>query len=165
MAAPAPSATPTRIEADIVIPGRGDPILDGCVVLRGNVIEYAGPRAGAPPTPDADAVTVAAVLPGLWDCHCHLFGIRQANLQQLATDDVALRATRIGVDAHRALLAGFTSLREVGGLGVHLARSIAEGTLPGPEIYAAGGLVTFTEQVFPSEPLIDLRIERGIGDR
>lgn len=33
------------------------------------------------------------------------------------------------------------------------------------EIYAAGGVVTFTEQIFPSEPLTELRIERGIGDR
>jgi imidazolonepropionase-like amidohydrolase len=139
-----PSAAPTRIEADILIPGRGAPVVDGCVILRGGVIEYAGRRTAAPPTPDAEPSRVAAVLPGLWDCHCHLFGLREANLQHLASDEVALRATRIGPDVHRALMAGFTSLREVGGLGVHLARSIAEGTLPGPEIYAAGALLSTT---------------------
>lgn len=135
---------PTRIEADLLIPGRGDPVVDGCVIVRDGMIEFAGAQRDAPPTPDVEVARVAAVLPGMWDCHCHLFGIRGANLQHLATDEVALRATRIGVDANRALLAGFTSLREVGGLGVHLARSIAEGTLPGPEIYAAGALLSTT---------------------
>ena len=56
-----------RIEADILIPGRGEPIRDGCVVLDGATITYAGPIAGAPTTPSAGVHRVPAVLPGLWD--------------------------------------------------------------------------------------------------
>jgi len=40
--------------------------------------------------------------------------------------------------------AGITSLREVGGLGVYLARAIAEGSLAGPTIYSAGTLLSTT---------------------
>src|SRR5262249_62061337 len=40
--------------------------------------------------------------------------------------------------------AGITSVREVGGLGVHLARAVAEGVLEGPAIYAAGAILSIT---------------------
>ena len=36
-----------RITADLLIPGRGDPVPDGVVVLDGGRISYAGPAAGA----------------------------------------------------------------------------------------------------------------------
>jgi imidazolonepropionase-like amidohydrolase len=37
-----------------------------------------------------------------------------------------------------------TSVREVGGLGVYLARAIEEGTLDGPSIYGAGAILSVT---------------------
>ena len=42
-----------RIEARQLVPGRGEPITDGVVVLRDGVVAYAGPAAHAPATPDA----------------------------------------------------------------------------------------------------------------
>jgi imidazolonepropionase-like amidohydrolase len=51
-------------------------------------------------------------------------------------EPVALRSARTARDAEHALLAGFTSVREAGGLGIHLARAIDEGTIPGPTVYA-----------------------------
>ena len=133
-----------RIQADLLIPRVGDAIADGVVAIEDGAVTYAGSAHDAPPTPGAITVTTPVVMPGMWDCHCHLFGIREANLAQLATEPVAVRATRIGLDAERALLAGVTSLREVGGLGVYLARTIEEGTLRGPHIYAAGALLSTT---------------------
>jgi imidazolonepropionase-like amidohydrolase len=65
-----------RIEADLLIPGTGEPIRDGLVVLDGPTITYAGPAADAPPTPQAPSTRAATVLPGLWDCHGHLLGTR-----------------------------------------------------------------------------------------
>jgi imidazolonepropionase-like amidohydrolase len=37
-----------------------------------------------------------------------------------------------------------TSVREVGGLGVYLARAVEEGTLDGPTIYGAGAILSVT---------------------
>lgn len=37
-----------RIEAELLIPGRGEPVRDAVVVLDGATIGYAGPAAGAP---------------------------------------------------------------------------------------------------------------------
>jgi imidazolonepropionase-like amidohydrolase len=47
-------------------------------------------------------------------------------------------------DLRAALDAGVTSVREVGGLGVHLARAVADGTLDGPTIYGAGAVLSAT---------------------
>ena len=38
-----------RIEAGLLIPGRGGPVRDGVVVLDGPRISYAGPAGVAPP--------------------------------------------------------------------------------------------------------------------
>jgi hypothetical protein len=54
-----------RIEADLLIPGTGEPIRDGVVVWDGPTISYAGPAANAPSTPQAPSTRAATVLPGL----------------------------------------------------------------------------------------------------
>ena len=133
-----------RIEADLLIPGRGEPVSDGVVVLDGDRIGYAGPAADAPQTPQASRHRAAAVLPGLWDCHGHFLGTRTLNLGLLPLQPLALRAARCARDLRNALDAGVTSVREVGGLGVHLARAVAEGVLDGPAVYAAGAILSTT---------------------
>ena len=40
-----------RIHANLLIPGIGDPVHDGVVVLDGHRISYAGTAAAAPDTP------------------------------------------------------------------------------------------------------------------
>jgi imidazolonepropionase-like amidohydrolase len=80
----------------------------------------------------------------LWDCHGHLMGTRAMDLNRLPLEPVALRAARCARDLRAALDAGVTSVREVGGLGIHLARAVAEGTLDGPSIYAAGSILSTT---------------------
>lgn len=62
-----------RIDADVLIPGRGDPVAKGTVVMEGSQITYAGPQADAPDTPNAEVVSTAAVMPGMWDCHAHFW--------------------------------------------------------------------------------------------
>jgi imidazolonepropionase-like amidohydrolase len=133
-----------RIEADLLIPGRGDPVRDGVVVTDGAALAYAGPAATAPDTPDAELVRAAAVMPGMWDCHVHLIGARSTDLARLPQDPVPLRAARAAMDLRAALDAGVTSVREVGGMGVYLNRAVVEGTVEGPHIYAAGSILSTT---------------------
>jgi imidazolonepropionase-like amidohydrolase len=133
-----------RIEAELLIPGRGEPVQDGVVVLDGSRIGYAGPAVSAPRTPGATVTRAAAVMPGLWDCHGHFFGARTFDLARVAIEPMALRGARSARDLRAALDAGVTSVREVGGLGIHLARAVAEGVLDGPAIYGAGAILSTT---------------------
>jgi imidazolonepropionase-like amidohydrolase len=133
-----------RITADLLIPGSEDPVRDGVVVLDGARISYAGPAAGAPDTTGASVSRAATVMPGLWDCHGHFMGSRVFDLGRLPQEPLALRGARCARDLRAALDAGVTSVREVGGLGVYLARAVAEGVLDGPAIYAAGAVLSTT---------------------
>ncbi len=128
-----------RIDADILIPGQGTPVPNGTVIIEGTSISYAGPTAEAPSLPHIDSYRVPTVMPGMWDCHAHFFGTEGADLTYLATTPTPVSAVRAARDAHTLLMAGFTSAREMGGIGVYLTRLIEEGTIVGPNIYGAGG--------------------------
>jgi imidazolonepropionase-like amidohydrolase len=133
-----------RIDAGLLIPGRGEPVRDATVLIDGTRVSYAGPAAGAPQTPEVVSRSTATVLPGLWDCHGHFMGSRAMDLARLATEPVQLRAARSARDLTNALNAGVTSVREVGGLGIYLARAVREGLLDGPSVYAAGAVLSTT---------------------
>jgi imidazolonepropionase-like amidohydrolase len=133
-----------RISAGLLIPGTGEPVRDGVVILDGEQISYAGPAAAAPDTPGASRHQAAAVLPGLWDCHGHFFGARVFDLDKTPLEHVAVRAVRATHDLRAALDAGVTSVREVGGLGIFLARVVSEGLVDGPAIYPAGAILSTT---------------------
>jgi imidazolonepropionase-like amidohydrolase len=121
-----------RIAADLLIPGIGDPIRDGVVVLEDQRISYAGPAAAAPDTPGAVSRQAATVMPGMWDCHGHFLGSRVFDLGKMPVEPLTLRAVRSARDLRAALDAGITSVREVGGLGIDLARVVAEGVAAMP---------------------------------
>ncbi len=80
------------------------------------------------------------VMPGLIDMHVHLEGETNPNryLQAFTLNDadVAFNAANF---ANRTLLAGFTTVRDLGGSGVNVALrdAIGKGTIPGPRIFTA----------------------------
>jgi len=89
------------------------------------------------------------VMPGLMDMHVHLSGeITKSSYSEkftMSPVDVAFRST---VFAEDTLLAGFTTVRDLGdlapGLGVALRKAIAKGYILGPRIYAAGKSIATT---------------------
>lgn len=134
----------TRIEATRLIPGRDDVVDDGVVVMDGGTITYAGASADAPDTPDADVVKTDTVMPGMWECHGHFVGIYSANISEAFTIRPQLSAMRVTKDAGAVLRAGFTSVREMGGMGTFLGRAVEEGAVVGPSIYGSGSMLSMT---------------------
>lgn len=135
----------TRITADTLIPGRGDPIAKGIVVLDGDNITYAGPQEAAPPAAPEDTDRhVPAVMPGMWESHGHFVGSEIPDLEQMATADAGSLVARATADAAATLNGGITSVREMGGVGLSLKPVIDEGTIAGPRIHAAGSILSTT---------------------
>ena len=107
------------------------------------------------------------VLPGLMDMHTHLsseFSARSyIDRVQLETADFAIRST---VYAERTLMAGFTTVRDLGDSGfitVALRRAIQEGRVAGPRIYTAGkGIGTTGGHADPSNGLSS-RLRSPVG--
>lgn len=87
------------------------------------------------------------VLPGLVDMHVHLEGEtnKDQNLQRFTLNDadIAFRST---VFAKKTLLAGFTTVRDLGGSGVNIAlrNAINQGLVMGPRIFTAGKSIATT---------------------
>ncbi|HEX3808736.1 MAG TPA: amidohydrolase family protein [Rhizomicrobium sp.] len=85
----------------------------------------------------------ATVLPGLIDCHVHVTvqfdgGNPVAEAVTLTDYDSAVRSTAF---ARATLLAGFTSVRDVGAQAsvvIALKNAIAKGFVPGPRMWVAG---------------------------
>ena len=134
-----------RIDTDHLIPGNGEPVPDATVIIRGGIIDWTGPTRDAPATGEGvQTVHVPWLMPGLWDCHTHMTGLISTSLDDVMRLPVAVAAARSVRDAGRAIRAGVTSVREVGGYGIYLARVVAEGSIMGPHIYAAGDLISPT---------------------
>jgi imidazolonepropionase-like amidohydrolase len=135
-----------RINAGLLIPGRGEPVRDQTVVVDKGAIVAVGPRASVTVPAGAQVIDGRGktLVPGLWDCHGHFMCSRGLYLARLPQEPTPLRAARSARDLANALNAGITSVREVGGLGVYLAQAVREGLLDGPSIYAAGAVLSTT---------------------
>jgi imidazolonepropionase-like amidohydrolase len=87
------------------------------------------------------------VMPGLIDLHVHLEGEtnRDQALQRFTLNeaDIAFRAAAF---AKKTLLAGFTTVRDLGGTGVNTAlrNAINQGYVIGPRIFSAGKSIATT---------------------
>lgn len=133
-----------RIDADLLIPGAGEPVSNGSVIADDGKIVYAGPSAGAPNGDITHIYEAPVVMPGMWDCHGHFIGARRLDLGEVMRTPPMVVAARAVGDARAALDAGFTSIREAGGVGVYLARVINEGLIEGPNIYGPGAILSQT---------------------
>jgi len=113
------------------------------IVVEGNQIKsiqrgFIKPQA----TSEAKIVDLSThtVMPGLMDMHVHVESESSPSsyLENFTLSD-ADRAFRSQMFAMRNLMAGFTTLRDLGGSGVNVAlrNAINQGTVKGPRIYTA----------------------------
>ena len=143
---PAPPPTPIVLRAARVVDGSGSaPIANGIVVVTGNRITAVG-RSGAVTVP-AGAQTIdlgdATLLPGLIDAHTHISGRTlgdPGNDLESVKDYDTYGAVLSVVHAQRTLMAGFTTIRNVGAehwADLALKKAINEGKVRGPRMQGA----------------------------
>ena len=111
------------------------------IVIENGSIVSVGPMTGAPGNID---LSRHACLPGLIDMHVHLTSETlpavDAYRDRLTANpaDMAYRSIKF---AERTLMAGFTTVRDLGAaddLNIALKRAIAAGDVPGPRMFTAG---------------------------
>jgi imidazolonepropionase-like amidohydrolase len=143
---------PLVLVADTVLDGTGaEPIHEGTVQIADGQVAWVGPTASAPSAPaDAEVLELpgTTVMPGLIDAHTHIMYNRYASAVEIDSKDSLEGATINAIaNAQRLLLAGFTTIRDVGSRGtiaVAVRDGIQDGTLTGPRIYASGRIVSTT---------------------
>jgi imidazolonepropionase-like amidohydrolase len=89
------------------------------------------------------------VLPGLVDCHTHLADLANAEPLELLRKTAAQTAYEAIPNARVTLLAGFTTVRDVGVYrafnDVAMRDAIAKGIIIGPRMYVAGAYITISQ--------------------
>lgn len=145
-------AAPLAIDCGQLIDVKAGRLLSQMTVLVEGSRITAVQRRSEPLTEGTRRIALpdSTCLPGLIDMHVHLSGETAPQVESLREelqDDPADAAFRSVALAERTLLAGFTTVRDLGGAdGVNLAmkRAIAAGEIKGPRIYTAGHIISTT---------------------
>lgn len=145
---------------DRVWTGDGDAAHAGWAVLvHDDAIAAVGPVASIHAPANAQRVELpgATLTPGLIDLHSHLF-LHPYNEtlwnDQVLTEAQDYRTLEAAAHAKATLLAGFTTLRDLGTEGagfadVSVKRAIEEGLIPGPRMFVATRAIVATASYGP----------------
>jgi imidazolonepropionase-like amidohydrolase len=144
-AAPAPSRTVIRA-GQLLDVRTGKTLANQAIVVEDGKIVSVGPDSGAAAGATVIDLLSKTVLPGLIDAHTHITYDPKFGYDRLA---ISLpREALIGAkNARVTLLAGFTTIRNVGADGfsdIALRDAINAGDIPGPRIDASGPALSIT---------------------
>ena len=155
-----------------IFDGESAELHDGWVVLvRGEKIEGVG-RAGEIKTP-ADAKVIdlpgMTLLPGLIDAHSHVLLHPYSETvwnDQVAREALSLRVARATNHLRNTLLAGFTTIRDLGTEGagyadVGLKQAVQQGIIPGPRMAVATRAIVATGSYGPKGYASEWNVPQG----
>jgi imidazolonepropionase-like amidohydrolase len=145
------SAAQAKSDAPVSILLRPAAIFDGqqlragwAVLVTGDKIAATGPATEISAPSDARTIDLPndTIIPGLIEGHAHLFLHPYSETpwnDQVTNESVALRIARATEHARRTLLAGFTTVRDLGTEGagyadVGLKQAIDQEIIPGPRL-------------------------------
>ncbi|MBL8516743.1 MAG: amidohydrolase family protein [Betaproteobacteria bacterium] len=143
------------------------------IVVTGKQIARVDRGHAAPANATVIDLKRHTCLPGLIDLHVHIGGqLARGSAMESFTLNPADYAVRGVANAEKTLMAGFTSVRELGaspGVSVALRNAINSGVVKGPRIQAAGAVVSTGGHGDPTNGLrADLMgspgVERGVAN-
>jgi imidazolonepropionase-like amidohydrolase len=140
------------------------------VRVRGGRIEGAGPTASID-TANAKVIDLggSTLLPGLVEGHSHIL-LHPYNEtpwnDQVMHEGLALRAARAVNHLRATLMAGFTTVRDLGTEGagyadVELKQAVSQGIIPGPRVLAATRAIVATGSYAPKGFALEFRVPQG----
>jgi imidazolonepropionase-like amidohydrolase len=149
----------------------GETMREGWAVrVKGERIEAAGPASGIDAA-DAKVVDLsgATLLPGLVEGHSHIL-LHPYNEtpwnDQVLHEGLALRAARAVNHLRATLMAGFTTVRDLGTEGagyadVELKQAVDQGIAPGPRVLASARAIVATGSYAPKGFALEWRVPQG----
>ncbi|HEY4325662.1 MAG TPA: amidohydrolase family protein [Mucilaginibacter sp.] len=141
------------------------------VLVKDNHIEAAGEPSAITVPPSAKVINLKGMtlLPGLIEGHSHLFLHPYSETSwndQVQTESRAERTARAVVHARETLMAGFTTVRDLGTEGagyddVGLKTAINKGIIPGPRMLVATRAIVATGSYGPKSEVAEANIIKG----
>jgi imidazolonepropionase-like amidohydrolase len=147
---PPAGAKRTLIRAGHVLDVKTGKLADAqTIVVSGDTIQSIGPTASVAAQPGDTVIDLGGmtVLPGLIDVHTHLTMNPDFDPYHEVISTDAKEAINGVVNARTTLMAGFTSVRNVGAWGfvdVDLRDAVNSGQVPGPHMQVSGPLLGIT---------------------
>jgi imidazolonepropionase-like amidohydrolase len=172
--APAQPAAVTVLRARRLFDGTGPALVnDGVVVVTGNRITAAGPAARVQVPAGARVIDLgdATLMPGLIDTHVHITGEIDGNFDRAVKDLPAMAALFGVANARKTLMAGFTTVRNLGSphfTDVAMAAAAEQGVIESPRVVAAGNTIGITgghcDVTGYAPGVLEQRPEDGVAD-
>jgi imidazolonepropionase-like amidohydrolase len=140
----------TLVRAGHLLDVKTGKILDGqTIVVSGDTISSVAASSAVPTQPEDTVVDLGnmTVMPGLIDVHTHITGEPNFDPYFELTQTDAKEAIQGVVNARTTLMAGFTTIRNVGAGGytdVDLRDAINHGQVPGPHMQVSGPALGIT---------------------
>jgi imidazolonepropionase-like amidohydrolase len=152
--------------------GVADQSREGWVVLvRGERIEAAAPAAEVKAPAEAKVIEMpgTTLMPGLIEAHAHVLLHPYSETSwndQVAHESLALRVARATNHLRDTLLAGFTTLRDLGTEGagyadVGLKQAVQQGIIPGPRMLVTTRAIVATGSYGPKGYAAEWRVPQG----
>jgi hypothetical protein len=126
--------------------GKDNKIMKGNILIEGNIIKTISSATIA--TDNTIALKIIDgqgkfLMPGLIDAHVHLLFESVPQMQAMMSDFAMLNLIAAKA-AEKQLLRGFTTVRDLGGGALTLAKAIDMGLVVGPRVYASGAFISQT---------------------
>jgi imidazolonepropionase-like amidohydrolase len=144
---------------------------DWVVLVRGERIEAAGPANGIKAPADAKVIDLPrmTLLPGLIEAHSHVLLHPYTETvwnDQVAHESLSLRVARATNHLRNTLLAGFTTIRDLGTEGagyadVGLKQAVQQGIIPGPRMFVVTRAIVATGSYGPKGYASEWRVPQG----
>lgn len=144
---------------------------DWAVVVRGDKIERVGSAASLNIPADARSIDLSGMtlLPGLIEAHSHVLLHPYSETtwnDQVAHEALALRVARATNHLRSTLMAGFTTIRDLGTEGagyadVGLRDAVAQGIIPGPRMLVVTRAIVATGSYAPKGYAPEWRVPQG----
>jgi imidazolonepropionase-like amidohydrolase len=155
-----------------VFDGESDQLHTGWVVLvRGDRIEAAGPAANVNAPADAKTVDLSGttLMPGLIEAHSHvlLHPYNETSWNdQNAHESIAVRVARATVHLRNTLMAGYTTIRDLGTEGamysdVGLKQAVEQSIIPGPRMFVVTRAIVATGSYGPKGFAAEWHVPQG----
>jgi imidazolonepropionase-like amidohydrolase len=123
--------------AQLLDPTRDELVGGAEVLVEGDTIREVSTRPIQAPGATAIDCGGRTLMPGLIDCHVHVF-LSEVNIRHMEALPLTTMTAR-GAAAMRAMLdRGFTTVRDTGGADWGIRDAVADGLLPGPRLFIAG---------------------------
>ncbi len=158
-----------------LIDGTGGPVVsDSTVLIDGERIVQTGPRQRVDLPRDTEVIDVSGMtlMPGMIDCHDHLASKDYGLASRMGFDaPLSLQHLRTAKVLEQTLEAGYTCVRDGGGLDAGFKQAVEQGLYPGPRLVLSVAIISPTgglaDKVTPSGqcyPHDDPMIPSGVAD-